>query len=435
MKKIGQFTDDIVDNQPYDLYSCTLKEIRDMVIKNIEAKTCRIFDASEYDTDKQTENLIDRIEKFDDRDAVIKVPSFYHNNFIVVQDLEGDSCLIDGFTRLFVAYKNMPEDTHVFVKSYSKDMSSKSTMKLLINLNLWKTQVSDQMVFDRGFTMYVAMKTGFNISHQIDNVCKYFDSRLKIDYYYNNVHVNLLEDLVFNNEQVFEDIVLVAKLHSMKFDPSAFIEDRKKKKNSTTRLYDNIPYATPFYRIVGNLRIVNIVKNKNYSLTFEDVSKWTRDCKELHQYAFDMSQAGNNASVVSAIQKSKDLFWNKYIMPVIMQETEGQTEEEKKEQFRKNVNKEKSKYRHIKTEADLKMIPIGSEVCQIHVNYPNVRVEKWTYLGERLEEYQYTPATGFNKKETTIKNIVHAFKSEDNVEFDLSFYRLLDSHKGVYVKK
>lgn len=431
MKKIGQFTDDIVDNQPYNLYSCTLKEIKDVVIKNIETKTGQTFNPSDYDTDKGTERLIERIKEHNDYHDAVKVPSFYHNSFIVVQDLEGEALLMDGFTRLFIAHKNVPEDTHVFVKSYSKDMSSKSVMKLLINLNLWKTQVSDQMVFDRGFTLYVAMRIGFNISHQIDNVCKYFDRRLRIDYQY-SVHVHLLEDLLFNNESVFDDIVLVAKLHAdMKFNPSAFIEERKKKKN-VCRFHETIPHAVPFYRIVGNLRIINITEKKNYTLNFEDVKKWISNCDELHQYAFDMSQAGNNTSVVSAIQKSKDLLWNKYVKPVIMQESEGQTEEEKKANFRKSVNKEKSKYRHVTKEDDLKQISVGSEVYQIIVQYPEIKVKKWIYLGEKVEEYQHTPIGA--KKTITLKNITHAF-TEDGVEFDLSFSRLIDNYKGVFVKK
>lgn len=382
MIKIGTFQDDILDNEFYDLYSCKLSEIKKLVLDSIQTKGP--FNAADYDKGQQSQHAVE-YEK-------IRIPSFYHNNFIVVQGLgDGLPWLVDGFTRLFITSEYV-EDINVFVKSYSKSMSDDIVMKLLASLNFWKCAAyHTNTMFDRGFTLYTYMKTGYNVKKHIDEISFYLDVRTLENYNYDfHYNVRIQKDLLLKNPNIFSDIITLSKLSDNIFNAHL------KNKPGYDRGNKDIPFAIPFYQIVGALRIINMSENANYTIDIKDASEWIQNNQELRQLAIDNALSHNTTSDASTRTKSKELFWNKYILPTVLKREVEKTSEEKKEDFRKMVSKEKNKYKKMNY-MELKDAQPGLEVFSFYVNYPTMKITKKIYKGLKSETETYVPKIGLMK--------------------------------------
>jgi len=423
MIKLGNFQDDILGkNQSYDLYSCKLSEIKKMILDTVQKKV--VFNVNDYDEGQQSQRAVEY-------DAV-KIPSFYHNNFIIVQGLEdGSPWLLDGFTRLFITSERV-EDINVFVKSYSKTMSDDIVMKLLTSLNFWKTEAyNTNAMFDRGFCLYTYMKTGYNIKKYTKEIAYYLDARMR-DSYQHGSTVVLQDDLTFNNPHIFSDIVTLCQLTDNEFNACL---DKKPYKRGNK----DIKFAIPFYQIVSSIRIINMTKKTNYNIDVKDASEWIQKDEELKQLAVENALSHNVTSETSTRVKSKEYFWNKYIMPNVLKMEGEKTSEEKKEEFRKMVNKEKNKYVKI-TYKELLEAKVGLEVFEISVNYPNFKVDKKVYMGHKDESFTYTPKIGFmseRKPRTTVSD-VFMFKKEgvEKIEeVSIGSYQLNETVLILKVKK
>lgn len=430
MQKIGKFQDDILGQTPYDLYACKLSEIKSLILQTIEAKgDKKTFDPNDYDHGQQSQRAIQHNK--------LRVPSFYHNNFIVVQGLEDRSpWLLDGFTRLFIT-SELVNDPTVFVKSYSKDLRDDTVMHLFASLNFWKCEAyKTSAMFDRGFTLYTYMKTGYNIKEHITKVSFYLDARMSSDYRYDfNFHIDIQEDLLFKNPHFFKDIVTICKLSDLTFNACL---DKK----PYVRGHKDIPYAVPFYQIISMLRIVNMAQKTDLTIDTEDATHWIEGQPELKQLAIDHTLAHNSTGQINTRTKSKEIFWNKYVLPIVLKREGQKTEEEKKEEFRKMASKEKNKYKKITYEELSKEQP-GLEVFEIHTSYPTLKVHKKTYLGHRLETCSYTQKIGLqaNRKTFTETDTVFLFKvegpegQEETKETTVFKYQLKDTVLVLKAKK
>jgi hypothetical protein len=368
----------------------------------------------------------------------MKVPSFYHNNFIVVQGLEdGEPWLMDGFTRLFIASK-MVKDVNVFVKSYSKKMSDVKVMGLLASLNFWKTQQYTYLMFDRGFTLYTYMKTGYNIKKYHKEISFYLDSRIeKTEYKYDHSYdISMQKDLLFKNSNFFNDIVTMCKLLDLKFDASEYIQKRIDKKEYVKKDLKIVNYAVPFFRIVGSLRIVNICQNTDFIIDVDKAAEWLQNNPEIKQLAVDNEHSINSTSECNTTIKSQEIFWNKYVLPIVMGKEEVKTTEEKKEEFRKMVNKEKNKYKKV-TYEDLKVMPLGTEVFSIDAYYPNLTIKKKTLVDRYDTSYCYKSNIGFtaSRKVTVVEEDVFVFENENGKKEEASISKYQMSNAVGYVLK
>lgn len=405
MNKLGEFYDDILGEETYTLYTCKLSEIKQMVQSVIVSKGP--FKISDFDDGCETQHLV--------KDDSMKLPSFYHNNFIVVQGLEdGSPWLLDGFSRLFVVV-NSVEDYNVFVKSYSKKMGDDKVLKLLSSLNFWKSKEYLYKMFDRGFILYTYMKTGYNIKKHLKNISLYLDIR---SYDFSEAskvkYAKMRKDALSNNSQFFSDVVTMCKLQDVCFDPHELLEKRRQKQEYVKKDLVSLEFVVPFHRILRDLRIVNTVESTSYTIDLKEASEWLLNNPELRQLAVEKVHGSTSVSEVNTINKSYDIFWNKYVLPKVMGKEAKKTEEELKADFRKNVNKEKAKY--VKTTyEELKNMPIGTEVCLMDVYYPNISIRKKTFLGTKFETFVYTPKVGLmsDRKPRNIEHEIFMFKKED----------------------
>lgn len=129
------------------LTNCNLEYVKDSLYKKVSYKEA-VFDTINYniDTFNKSRNISD--EKF--REGL-------ENSYVVINErTDGRYELLDGFYRIL--YKNI--DCNVVVKIY-KNVTDEEWFKLMINLNYWKTNVNNQLFYDRGFLL--GLRCRFNI--------------------------------------------------------------------------------------------------------------------------------------------------------------------------------------------------------------------------------------------------------------------------------
>lgn len=357
MQNLGNFTDTDVQAD-YTLYYGTIAEVKSHLTKAYGEINPKDFISGEGKGE---------LDYMLERDAA-KTAGLYHNTFLITQNLFTDNpLLLDGFSRCFVAYEFI-KDQKVFIKDYTALTDSKA-MTLMGIVNFWKTTESFTPLFDRGFTLYMFMKTGYNIKPHVshnwgERVIGYFDAKQRLFYHYNGREITTDPKMIFNNEKVFDDLLTICKLYDLKSD-------------------DGYPYAVQFYMILNRFR----VREPNKNFDFDSFAAWIKGDKKMNELALKLHKSYNVTSKETIMTEAVQLAWRKYILPVVFNEPEELTTAEKKKQFQKMATKEKKAYKMVSFE-DLVDIPKNTTIYYINQDISNLKFEvtEETYLGFTIEE-------------------------------------------------
>ena len=200
MIPIKKFIDPII-NKEYWLYQVNARWLSNE-LKSIYSKHYNIPNLGDFTTDNSNEETLMK----------------YENNFIsiladydyLIEKLEGNIILMDGYRRLFMS--NVP-DVDVFLKVYdSKNITIEEELKLMLEFNYWKKFNTDSdCFFERGFSLWIYLKTAVNITSIIDELKTYLDFN---DYVRNKN--NVFENLLYENVNLFDDIKFINQLKHRK---------------------------------------------------------------------------------------------------------------------------------------------------------------------------------------------------------------------------
>lgn len=430
-KHIGDYRDELMD-EGFSLYTVRLSDMRKAmraVLRKNGTRDMSVFDTENYNW-----------EQWGKRRMTPDIQATYiANGFIVVQgDITDPKTLwlVDGFTRLF----KLTIDAPVFVKVYRKDMPVAKIMKLLLQLNYWKTikgrddYKPTNMMIDRGLTLYTYMRTGINMAKSRTNRCslssnfvnimtKYFDY-LKPEEGYSPGMGNL--DLI-SHDRFFDDIVLLHKLHGILLPSGRTVY------NET----DDLRYPPiDFYSVIARKRAEYIRDghgDKEINVDIDHLKNWMEgDKKFMKKYPVYFTKY-NSTGKINAMSDICDYFVEKYFKPVMLGEEGELTEEEKKNAYRNELSKLKRGYSRIKNMIELSK---GQNVWLFDSNYPSpVITNKWIYRGLREDKFEYTPGCGIDKTPEIRSRWYHVFEMEngETTEFHDNFD--LTTHWGFHIEK
>lgn len=353
--------------------------------------------------------------------------------------------MLDGFTRLFKLKLDVP----VFIKVYSKDMSVSKTIKLLLQLNYWKTigqggyrNRATTMMLDRGFTLYTFMRSGINLAERRADcpIARHYDTTFTaiIRLYLDELRPNGERDLSSNlgavaHDRFFDDIILLHKLHGIQ------LEGKIRYKSESCQLY----LPMDFYHVLAKLRTTWIQRGQGNDVISMDIvafEKWLKAdafmVKTFHEYYSKVNQNGKN----TANENLTQYFVNKYFKPVVLGMEGVLTEIELKEQYRKDVLAFKRQFVAMKQE-DYLTLPIGTKMFTFNVNYPTP-IYVTTYIWKGIKEHKYSITSGIGnrtpKEYTDIKYVFSTdFFGTDDQEIMKNWYELNNStyYKFFILKK
>lgn len=414
MQNLGTFTDTDIQAE-YTLYFGTIAEVKTLLTKAYGKIKPKDFTSDSY---RPQDKLVEK--------DTAKTAGLYHNTFLVTQNLTTDNpLLLDGFTRLFMAYDKIASK-EVFIKDYA-NLTDAQAMGLMAIINFWKTTESFVPLFDRGFTLYTFMKTGYNIKpHVNEHLIGYFDVKPPLFYEYGFSYC-LTPDarMLFNNERVFDDMLAMCKLYDL-------------------RTTDGHPYAVPFNLVLHNYRL----KEPSKIFDTDKLIEWIKANSKMTELGLKLKKSYNVTSKTTILTEGVQLVWRKFVLPVLFNEAEEKTLAEKKKEFQAMATKEKKKYKMVSFE-DLINIPIGTEIYRINQDISSFKFEVTgeTYLGHSVEKVDKTFAlTNMARQQGKIHittEYTYSFKKEDGTIHtrevctnDWMFtQRELDYGTTMYVKK
>lgn len=412
MQKLGDFTDTDIQSE-YTLYYGTIAEVKDHLIKAYGH-----LDPNDFISNNDRGAIKDILTK-----DTAKIAGLYHNAFLITQNLFTDTpLLIDGFSRLFVAFDQIKAQ-NVFIKDYTTLTNAKA-MSLLGIVNFWKTTASFTPLFDRGFTLYMFMKFGYNIKPLLNNrqgepIIGYFDINSPLFYLYDWRRVKLDPKMIFNNERVFDDILALGKLYDL-------------------RTHEGHPYAVQFYAILNGYR----TKEPNKAFDTEAFITWLSTTPKMAELAIKLNNSHNVTSKETIMTEAYQIAWNKYILPVVFGEQGKQTIQEKKKAFQAMATKTKKDYKKI-TFGELINVPVGTKIFYIWQDITTFRFEltNETFLGHTSKEVNTTLQLSImaqRQGRTSIETEhTFSFKKEDGTEFTREIINswYLNNDSEMYIKK
>lgn len=429
---IGIFHDECL-GEDYSLYQASLGELRKIVSNTL--KNQGINDVTIFDTDNY------RWQEYERKHMNPDVESTYiTNGFISLQGgINEDPWLLDGYTRLFKLEINVP----VFVKVYSKDMPVSKVIKLLFQLNYWKTNGSghsNNRMIDRGFTLYTYMRTGINMAESRDNdpmlghgtgtfigIIKQYIGALKPTAQGNaNLSANLG---AIAHDNFFDDVVLLHKMHSIQF------EARKQPHNNIgdEMILKYLPIY--FYEVIARQRaiMINTEHNSNIEVVVEHMREWLCNdkfiMKKFHEYFTKINSNGQ----ITCKSDITEYFNNKYFKPVVLGTTGELTELEKKKAYKKDFADVKKAYKKIST-AELIGLDKGTVMYTLHAHFPNaIRITEYKWLGVKEKKYMAQQQTGINRKDVERTEIEYWLGIEDR-EISHNYYTINDNYT-FFIKK
>jgi hypothetical protein len=412
MQNLGNFTDTDIQSD-YTLYYGSIAEVKELLTKVYGNINPEDF------TSENRQSADDMLQS-----NPSKIAGLYHNAFLITQNLfTASPLLIDGFSRLFVAYEQI-KGQKVFIKDYTTLTNAKA-MSLLGIVNFWKTTKSFTPLFDRGFTLYMFMKYGFNIKPLLDDnrlgepIIGYFDLNPPLFYLYDWRDVKLDPKMIFNNERVFDDILALGKLYGLK-------------------TVEGYPYAVQFYSILNGYR----KKEPNKVFDTEALIAWLSTTPKMTELATKLDKSYNITSKESIMTEAYQVAWNKYILPVVFGEQGKQTMQEKKKVFQAMATKTKKGYKKI-TFGELINIPVGTKIFYISQDISRFIFEltSETFIGYTSEEVDVTPSLsnmaqrqGYTSMET---QYIFSFKKENGTEYTREIFNgwYLNNDSEMYIKK
>jgi len=377
MEYIGTFIDDTI-GENYGLFSARLSEVRSIVKASLSRQGVDDVDVFDSTHEHWTEHQ----SKYVTTDVAA---TYVNNGFIYLQG-EDDPWLLDGFTRIF----KLDLDANVFVKVYEKSMPVSKTVKLLIQLNYWKTLSHGQAhanrdMLDRGFTLYTYMRTGRNISEYLNEmspVAGYREHMSKIiSKFMNSIHgeggrrgYGSFSDSIQQMEydRFFDDIALVHDLHKISFD----LEGRKPGKKY-------LPIN--FYELIADVRSSGNKGDLGFDVAAAE--KWIKSQPDLMRLAALYWEKQLSNGQESVRQDATQYFKNKYFNPVVLGIAGEMTEREKKEQFKKESANFKKQYKKLKAD-DYMDLPIGTKVYYISTTYPEIYTKEYEWCGIKQDSYK-----------------------------------------------
>jgi hypothetical protein len=361
MKNLGQYIDQELSTE-YTLYYGKLSEVKSYI-----SNAYNNINPEDFIREKATDYMI--------KDNSAKINGLYYNNFLVTQNLFSDKpYLLDGFTRLFMAYEEL-KDKDVFVKDYP-NLSDDKTMKLMGLVNFWKTTESFIPLIDRGFCLYTYMKTGYNIiNHVNEDLIGYFDLKSPLFYLYNWRQIKIDANLMFNNPKVFDDIIAICKLYDLKAECGK-------------------QFAAQFYLIVRRLR----TKYPEQEIKVDELSDWLLKDKRMNELALALSKSYNVTSKETIMEEATQYVWRKFIMPNWLGEEPQKTKQEEKKEFQAMATKTKKQYKKI-TYKDLMSLPLETVFYTIEQDISNFRFEitPKKYFGYEISKFNVKGIMGSDK--------------------------------------
>lgn len=247
MKQIGIYLDPII-NRHYALYTADAKTLSDD-LKGVYKKQHGVPNVRDFanNSNNASDNNLFK----------------YENNFIALITKNGDldnldgAVLIDGYRRLFL--ENAPT-VQTFVKVYGAGtITLADEIKLMMEFNYWKKFNKDRSsFFERGFALWIYLKSGVNINTILDPLQSYLHYRD----FFNDDKNPLFDTIFFDNLNLFGDV--------------KFIRELKKRIVSFTigkKQYTDmkIPLAMKFITTLGELR----AEHKTYAKI--DIDKFYAD--------------------------------------------------------------------------------------------------------------------------------------------------------------
>ena len=231
LKNIGTYVDPII-NKNYNLYIVDAKMLSDK-LKSIYSKFHNIPNVEDFK----------RSSKSSDGSNLMK----YENNFISVMSKSGiledmnEAVLIDGYRRLFM--DDVPENIDVFVKVYNSDeITLQDEVKLMMEFNYWKKFNKERSsFFERGFSLWIFLKTGCDINNILESLQTYLHYRR----FFEGSETEPFETLFFDNINLFDDIKFISEL---KHRNVSFNIGKKEYKDLT------VPISRQFIENFGKLR-------------------------------------------------------------------------------------------------------------------------------------------------------------------------------------
>jgi len=413
MQNLGKFTDTDIQSD-YTLYFGSIAEVKELLTKVYGTINPKDFISTPESGGDKVENMI--------KDNSAKITGLYHNTFLITQDLfTASPLLIDGFSRLFVAY-DLIKDHKVFIKDYTALTNTKA-MALLGIVNFWKTTNNFGPLFDRGFTLYMFMRFGYNISHLLkesygEPIIGYFEKKPPLFYLYDWRQIKLDSKMIFENERVFDDILALGKLYDL-------------------RTANGHPHAVQFYIILNKFR--NREPNKLFDT--DSFIAWLNNTPKMAELATSLNNSHNVTSKETIMNEAQQYAWNKYILPTVFNEEGGQTLQEKKKAFQASVVKLKRGYKKL-TFDEIRGLPKNTKLYNINHNGVTfeIRVTCVIFLNYTTSENVITSKIGFAKDRPSRTEIYHkfTFKQEDDKEYTRTYYNefsLVREDSGLYIKK
>lgn len=402
MQSLGQFTDTDL-NTKYNLYFGELSEIKGYLSNRYGKINSKDFISNGR---QLTDYML--------ADNKGKIAGLYHNNFILTQGLFSENpLLLDGFTRLFVAYDEI-KLKEVFVKDYI-DLSDEQTMRLLSIINFWKTTESFVPLFDRGFCLLFYLKTGYNIKEHVnENLIGYFDKKSPLFYRYDWRQVIADEKLLLNNPMVFKDMLSLCRLYDLK--------------NSK-----GYKYAVQFYMILRKIR----TSHPTMEFDTDKVIKFVLEDKHLDELGTKLNASYNVTSKESIMTEALQYLWNKFIRPVFLNLPAEQTLQEKKKEFQKNATKAKKGYKQI-TYNELLGLPKNTMVYEFqqYISTFEFKMTEKKYMGYDIEKSDIMHTMGPQKGKLNRIDTNYVFKfKDDKGNIDKFFKGGWLGDNAVYIKK